>query len=87
MKRLCLGLFCLLLLCCFSSMVQANDYKQEYKLSVVPGATSGWGMSAQYFADLVKAKSQNRINIKVYCNSQLMAGMQTSEFLLTQWFH
>ncbi|MBR4741796.1 MAG: TRAP transporter substrate-binding protein DctP [Desulfovibrio sp.] len=60
----------------------AAEYKQEYKLSVVPGQSSGWGMSAIYFADLVREKTQGRINIKVYCNSQLMSGMQTSEFLL-----
>ena len=29
-------------------------YKQEYKLSVVPAATSGWGLSAAYFDDLLK---------------------------------
>ncbi|MBQ7586047.1 MAG: TRAP transporter substrate-binding protein DctP [Desulfovibrionaceae bacterium] len=81
MKRLLWGILTLFFI--LSSLnIQAAEYKKEYKLSVVPGATSGWGMSAQYFADLVKAKTQDRINIKVYCNSQLMAGMQTSEFLL-----
>ncbi|MBO4369316.1 MAG: TRAP transporter substrate-binding protein DctP [Desulfovibrio sp.] len=84
MKRFLL--FCLLvasLVLCGSFSAQAA-YKQEYKLSVVPGQASGWGMSALYFADLVKEKTNGRINIKVYCNSQLMAGMQTSEFLLVR---
>ena len=60
----------------------AAPYKAEYKLSVVPGATSGWGMTAAYFADLVRERSQGRINIKVYPSSQLLAGKQTSEFLM-----
>ncbi len=59
-------------------------YKQEYKLSVVPSATSGWGLSATYFADTVKAKTNGRINIKVYPGAQLMAGKQTSELLLVR---
>lgn len=60
--------------------VQAADYKSEYKLSVVPGATSGWGKTATYFADLVRQKTDGRINIKVYHSGQLFAGKQTSEF-------
>ena len=62
--------------------LQAANYKNEYKLSVVPGATSGWGLSASYFADLVKERSQGRINIKVYHAGQLFAGKQTSEFMM-----
>ena len=84
LKRLTLTLFSACLLVAMSGPAQAAPYKQEYKLSVVPGQASGWGMSALYFADLVKEKSQGRINIKVYCNSQLMSGMQTSEFLLVR---
>ncbi len=71
----CLGLL-------FSSASAA--YKQEYKLSVVPGATSGWGLSASYFADMVKERTNGRINIKVYPGAQLMAGKQTSELLLVR---
>lgn len=48
----------------------------------MPGATSGWGMTGTFFADLVRERSQGRINIKVYHSSQLLAGKQTSEFLL-----
>lgn len=64
----------------FTSPACAADYKDEYKLSVVPGASSGWGQTAIYFADLVRDKSNGRINIKVYPNGQLFAGKQTSEF-------
>lgn len=58
----------------------ADEYKNEYKLSVVPGATSGWGKTATFFADKVREKSDGRINIKVYPSGQLFAGKQTSEF-------
>lgn len=59
-------------------------YKQEYKLSVVPGASSGWGLSGKFFADLVREKTDGRINIKPYYGAQLMAGKQTSELLLVR---
>ncbi len=74
---LCLGLLALPLA---DLSEAATPYKSEYKLSVVPGATSGWGMTAQYFADLVRERSNGRINIKVYPSSQLLSGKQTNEF-------
>ncbi|GFM36399.1 DctP family TRAP transporter solute-binding subunit [Desulfovibrio psychrotolerans] len=61
-----------------------GDYKPEYKLSVVPGPTSGWGLSATYFADLVAQRTEGRIVIKPYFGSQLLAGKQTSEFLMVR---
>ena len=71
---------------CLSLFAAPADaaYKKEYKLSVVPGATSGWGLSGTYFADLVKERTNGRINIKVYHGAQLMAGKQTSELLLVR---
>ncbi|MCF0254658.1 MAG: TRAP transporter substrate-binding protein DctP, partial [Duodenibacillus sp.] len=59
-------------------------YKQEYKLSVVPGAASGWGQVGTYFAERVKELTEGRVNIKVYHGAQLMAGKQTSEMLLVR---
>ena len=83
MTRFSLRFLALSLVICLMSAVGANAaYKSEYKLSVVPGPSSGWAKSAMFFADLVKEKSQGRINIKVYPAGQLMAGKQTSEFLL-----
>ena len=78
-RKALLSLVCVLFM---ATQAQAGFYKKEYKLSVVPGLGSGWGMSAVYFADLVKEKTQGRINIKVYAGAQLMAGKQTSELLL-----
>jgi tripartite ATP-independent transporter DctP family solute receptor len=57
-------------------------YKDEYKLDIVPSLTTGWGMGAQYFTDLVKERSGGKINIKVYANSQLTTGKQTNAFML-----
>ena len=82
MQRLFVGLLSILFSLSLVTGAFAAEYKKEYKLSVVPGASTGWGMSAFYFAEQVKAKTNNRVNIKVYPNSQLMSGMQTSEFLL-----
>lgn len=65
-----------------NSMANAEEYKNEYKLSVVPAATSGWGKTAAFFADRVRDKTNGRINIKVYPSSQLTQGKQTSEFLM-----
>lgn len=80
MKKILILLFLIPAFCLFLSSSRAEDYKQEYKLSVVPGASSGWGKSASHFADLVREKSNGRINIKVYPSAQLMSGKQTSEF-------
>lgn len=57
-------------------------YKSEYKLDIVPSLTTAWGQGAQYFADLVKERSDGKINIKVYPNSQLTTGKQTNAFML-----
>jgi len=60
----------------------AQNYKNEYKLDIVPSLTTAWGMGAQYFTDLVKERSGGKINIKVYPNSQLTTGKQTNAFML-----
>ncbi|MBO4300708.1 MAG: TRAP transporter substrate-binding protein DctP [Desulfovibrio sp.] len=76
---------CIVFLCCLllaSPQGALAGYKAEYRLSVVPGPSSGWAQTAEFFASLVKERSKGRINIKVYPSAQLMAGKQTSEFLL-----
>jgi tripartite ATP-independent transporter DctP family solute receptor len=65
-----------------SSAGWAAEYKDEYKLSVVVGPKGPWGEGAQKFADLVKERTNGRINIKCYFAGQLFAGKQTNEFLL-----
>ncbi len=58
------------------------NYKKEYKMSVVVGPKLPWGAGATKFADLVRERTDGRINIKVYTSSALMAGKQTNEFLI-----
>ena len=77
--RIACALVCALLL---ATPAMAADYKQEYKLSVVPGPTSGWALTAMYFADQVREHTGGRVNIKVYPAGQLFAGKQTNEFPL-----
>jgi tripartite ATP-independent transporter DctP family solute receptor len=57
-------------------------YKPEYKASIVVGPAGPWGESAIRFADLVKERTNGRINIKNYHAGQLFAGKQTNEFTL-----
>ncbi|MCG8530521.1 MAG: TRAP transporter substrate-binding protein DctP [Desulfovibrionales bacterium] len=81
MKKLCTLLVVALAVVLMSCPAFAK-YKAQYKLSVVPGAASGWGKSAQFFADRVRERTDGRVNIKCYFSSQLLAGKQTSEFLM-----
>ena len=60
----------------------AGNYKKEYKMSVVVGPKLPWGAGATKFTELVRKRSNGRINIKVYTSSSLMAGRQTNEFLI-----
>ena len=66
----------------FAFTATASDYKKEYKMSVVVGPKLPWGAGATKFADLVRERTDGRINIKVYTSSSLMAGKQTNEFLI-----
>lgn len=65
-----------------SSWTMAGTYKDEYKMSIVVGPKGPWGEGAQKFADLVRERTQGRINIKCYFAGQLFAGKQTNEFML-----
>ena len=55
-------------------------YKPEYKMSLVLGPPTPWGMAGQIWADLVKERTQGRINIKLYPGVSLIQGDQTREF-------
>ena len=46
------------------------------------GPAGPWGESAAKFADLLKERTQGRINVKNYFAGQLFAGKQTNEFTL-----
>jgi len=61
------------------AMAQAA-YKPEYKMSLVLGPPTPWGMAGQTWADLVKERTAGRINIKLFPGVSLVQGDQTREF-------
>jgi TRAP-type transport system periplasmic protein len=61
------------------AMAQAA-YKPEYKMSLVLGPPIPWGSGGKIWADLVKERTQGRINIKLYPGVSLIQGDQTREF-------
>src|SRR5699024_8941849 len=58
----------------------AAKYKSEYKLSTVAGPTFPWGKGAEIWIDLVRERTDGRINIKLYPGVYLVQGDQTREF-------
>jgi tripartite ATP-independent transporter DctP family solute receptor len=60
----------------------AQSYKPEFKNSLVVGPAGPWGEAAARFADLLRERTQGRINVKNYFAGQLFAGKQTNEFTL-----
>lgn len=60
--------------------LQAADYKPEYKLSTVLGKPFPWGNAGERWAELIKEKTNGRINVKMYPGTSLVGGDQTKEF-------
>ncbi|MGM0602517.1 MAG: DctP family TRAP transporter solute-binding subunit [Bacillota bacterium] len=67
-----------------TSLVSAQNYKEEYTLSYNVGPATPWGIGANYFTDLVRERTDGRINIKAYGGSSLAAGKQTSIFMMVR---
>ena len=68
-------------LCTFSAGALAQSaYKSEYKMSLVVGTAFPWGKGGEIWANLVKERTQGRINIKLYPGVSLIQGDQTREF-------
>ncbi len=63
-----------------TSTAHAADYKSEYKLSIVVSTAFPWGQGAQIWSDLVRERTDGRINIKIYPGTSLVQGDQTREF-------
>ncbi len=82
MKKSALFIILLIVVFGFASTVFSENYKPEYKMSIVVGPAGPWGESAARFAEEVKKATDGRINIKPYYSGQLFAGKQTNEFLL-----
>jgi tripartite ATP-independent transporter DctP family solute receptor len=55
-------------------------YQAEYRLSTVVGTAFPWGKAGERWGDLVRQKTNGRINIKMYPGTSLVAGDQTREF-------
>jgi tripartite ATP-independent transporter DctP family solute receptor len=59
-----------------SSTTTAEEFKKEYKLTLNVGPSFYWGMGAAKFAELVKEKTDGKINVKPYYSSSLLKGAQ-----------
>jgi tripartite ATP-independent transporter DctP family solute receptor len=57
-----------------------TKYKEEYKLSTVVPVSFPWGKGGEIWADLVRQRTNGRINIKMYPGVSLVQGDQTREF-------
>lgn len=62
-------------------VARAQQYKSEYKLTVVGNRPIPFSEGAFMWADLITERSQGRINVKVYPGSQLVGGDQTRELV------
>jgi TRAP-type transport system periplasmic protein len=58
----------------------AQKYQAEYRLSTVVGTAFPWGKGGEIWANLVRERTQGRINIKMYPGTSLVGGDQTREF-------
>lgn len=63
-----------------STLAGAQNYKDEYKMSLVVGTAFPWGKGGEIWANLVKERTNGRINIKLYPGVSLVQGDQTREF-------
>jgi TRAP-type transport system periplasmic protein len=80
-RRTVLGLALAATALAFGTGVLAQGaYKPEYKMSLVLGPPTPWGMGGKIWADLVKERTAGRINIKLYPGVSLIRGDQTREF-------
>lgn len=53
---------------------------REFSVSTVLSEAFPWGQAAEKWAELVKERSEGRMTLKIYPNSQLVSGDQTREF-------
>lgn len=74
-----LGL-CLVAAVMLAGPVVAQDYKAEYKVSTIVPAPFPWGIAAERWVELVRERTDGRINMKIYPGAQLVAGDQSKEF-------
>jgi tripartite ATP-independent transporter DctP family solute receptor len=58
----------------------AQNYRAEYRVSTVVGTAFPWGKGAEIWINLVRERTQGRINMKLYPGVSLINGDQTREF-------
>lgn len=66
--------------CLGATASYAQNYKSEYKLSIVVSRAFPWGQGAEIWSKLVRERTDGRINIKIYPGTSLVQGDQTREF-------
>jgi tripartite ATP-independent transporter DctP family solute receptor len=65
----------------FPTILKAqNQYKSEYKMSTVVPPAFAWGKGGEIFGNLVRERTNGRINIKQYPGASLVQGQQDREF-------
>jgi TRAP-type C4-dicarboxylate transport system substrate-binding protein len=65
----------------FPAILKAQQqYKAEYKMSTVVGPAFAWGKAGETFCNLVRERTNGRINMKQYPGSSLVQGQQDREF-------
>ncbi|WCM89200.1 DctP family TRAP transporter solute-binding subunit [Acidovorax sp. NCPPB 3576] len=64
----------------FAAPALAQNYKSEYRMSLVLGTAFPWGKGGELWASKVRERTQGRINIKLYPGVSLIQGDQTREF-------
>lgn len=60
--------------------LEAQEYKEEYRVSTVVPAPFPWGLAAERWGELVSERTEGRIKMQVYPGVQLVQGDQTREF-------
>lgn len=60
--------------------IAQGKYQTEYRLSTVVGTAFPWGKAGERWGELVRTRTNGRINIKMYPGASLVAGDQTREF-------
>lgn len=77
MFSLLLGIAMILTFGAFPSFAaDEGKFKDEGKLTLNVAPSFYWGMGATKFAELVKEKTNGKINVKPYYNSTLLKGAQ-----------
>ena len=76
LKLLAVAVACICMSVFLVPQSEAGKYKKEYKMTLNVGPQFYWGMGAAKFAELVKQKTNGRINIKPYFGSALLKGAQ-----------